>query len=459
MTTSRRARTSGPGSPSDLPEVPDVSEVAATRKRVTAFAAVVSTLVGIALVVVVQVVLETTTSDSVGEVLRVRADQAVSALQPTGTGAPAPTAASGAVVVYDAAGAVVSGTPPAGLATVYAELSRVQAATDRGVDDAYVVRAQPYVTAAGSSGVVVVSEPTGAYERIESGALWASIAAAVVIALLSTAVAAWAGRRALAPVAVMAATAREWGAHDLDRRFDLGPPTNELRALGRTLDDLLARVQSVILAEQRLTAELAHELRTPLTAVSATASALSSDPELGDDARADLAAIQQACREMAATVTGLLDLARSGASTWTGSVDATAPDLGTLLDELVRRHPARSRITVTTVDQVVATAPAALMDRIVSPLLDNALRWGERVAVRVSRDGDLALVVVTDDGPGFGVTEVEDAFAPGWSGDGGSGLGLALALRVARTTGGDVRARTGVDGGGGVVEVTLPAVR
>ena len=69
----------------------------------------------------------------------------------------------------------------------------------------------------------------------------------------------------------MAERAAEWSEHDLTHRFDLGPPTNELAALGETLDHLLDRVASAIRSEQRLTAELAHELRTPLTSIQGSA--------------------------------------------------------------------------------------------------------------------------------------------------------------------------------------------
>lgn len=69
----------------------------------------------------------------------------------------------------------------------------------------------------------------------------------------------------------MAERAADWSEHDLSHRFGLGPPTNELAALGETLDHLLDRVAMAIRSEQRLTSELAHELRTPLTAIQGSA--------------------------------------------------------------------------------------------------------------------------------------------------------------------------------------------
>ena len=40
----------------------------------------------------------------------------------------------------------------------------------------------------------------------------------------------------------MTADAEEWGARDLDRRFDLGPSRDELTGLAATLDGLLSRI-------------------------------------------------------------------------------------------------------------------------------------------------------------------------------------------------------------------------
>ena len=65
-----------------------------------------------------------------------------------------------------------------------------------------------------------------------------SLAAGAVIVVLAVALTAWSSRRELAPVAEMAHVAEQWSERDLGRCFDLGGPTNEIRARGRTLDKL-----------------------------------------------------------------------------------------------------------------------------------------------------------------------------------------------------------------------------
>ncbi len=155
-----------------------------------------------------------------------------------------------------------------------------------------------------------MSQETGPYERSE---LYAFLAAVVlgVLVVGATAVMAWrVTAQALKPVAVMAERATEWSEHDLAHRFALGPPTNELAALGETLDHLLDRVASVIRSEQRLTSELAHELRTPLTAIQGSAD-LALLRGVDDPAvREDLDQIAASAREMGSVIATLLDLAR-----------------------------------------------------------------------------------------------------------------------------------------------------
>ena len=102
-----------------------------------------------------------------------------------------------------------------------------------------------------------------------------------------------------------------------------------------------------------------------------------------------------------------------------------------------------------------------LLERIVQPLLDNALRYGRSlVSVELSVNGTSALVTVSDDGAGLAAEETERIFEPGVRGSAaadeprGAGLGLALARRLARTAGGEILAEADRDGAR--FRITLP---
>ncbi|MCW3063720.1 MAG: histidine kinase, partial [Solirubrobacterales bacterium] len=107
-------------------------------------------------------------------------------------------------------------------------------------------------------GTVVDSVSTAPYEGTARTALLASAVFALVVLLAVIAGARWAIGAALRPVARMTARASEWGEHDLDRRFALGPPRDELTTLAATFDRLLDRLAAALRGEQRLTAEMSH---------------------------------------------------------------------------------------------------------------------------------------------------------------------------------------------------------
>ncbi len=445
----------------------ETSDVGRFGRQLVVLSGVVATLVAIALVVIVQVVLVGAASQSVGRVLQERADAVVSATrQAPGGGLDVPDARlDPGVAVYDDAGDLVAGEIPPSLSEAFSRLSRAGAVRTGRADDDYELMARPFGAADGTRGVVVVAEPLQPYENDEGAALVVSVVAGAVIVALAMIVTAWASRRALAPVGEMARVAEEWSDRDLHRRFDLGEPTNEIRALGHTLDGLLDRVAQAILAEQRLTSELAHELRSPLTAIQATAELVAMREDLDDQLREDLADIQDSCRAMSATVTGLIDLARAQVSGAASDVCDLEAVLESIRQGLATQQgpptAAAAAISVEVARPIRVAAPAELVRRAVSPVVDNAVRLATQVRVTARIEGRLVHLQVSDDGPGIPPRLVSHLFEPGRTGGDGTGLGLALARRVARSVGGDIAladatAAPGAGPRGSAFVITLP---
>jgi signal transduction histidine kinase len=312
------------------------------------------------------------------------------------------------------------------------------------------LRAQPVRAADGRVvGAVVVAVPTEPLERLQKEVLVGSLVIAALILLAGGLALRTAIDRALEPVAQMTASAQDWGAHDLDRRFDLGPPRDELTGLAATLDGLLARIAASRRHEQRFASEAAHELRTPLAGIIGRAELAIAETGPGADAerRAALEAVIRQSRRMSEAVETLLAMARGELSPTQGSVDLAA---------LAREH-----------EDVDVVAPPGLpraegepevLRRALAPLVDNARRHAaSRVTLEVSAAGGRVRLAVCDDGPGLDPGVGERAFEPGYSGSdgGGAGLGLPLARRLARSCGGDI---TVGDGPGGCFVLDLPAL-
>jgi signal transduction histidine kinase len=235
---------------------------------------------------------------------------------------------------------------------------------------------------------------------------------------------------ALRPVAQMTEQAATWSEHDLDQRFNLGPPQDELTALAATLDALLGRLDAALRHEHRFSAEVAHELRTPLSALRAEAEyALRGDHTERELLNA-LDKVLAGTDRMSRVIDTLMAGARGEASGPPGLSDAAAT---------VRQLAGPGVVVVAPADPITVGADAQLVAAALQPLLENAQRHARHeVRVEVRCGGTEAVIRVSDDGPGVAPEDAEQVFAPGFSRTGGAGLGLSLSQRLARAAGGEL---------------------
>jgi signal transduction histidine kinase len=294
-------------------------------------------------------------------------------------------------------------------------------------------------------GTVVAAVDLDAYDEVASTALVAAVVFSIALLAGVLVLTRWILGRALLPVSRMTADASAWSETDIDRRFHPGEPYDELTRLAATLDALLDRLASSLRHEQRLTAELSHELRTPLARISAEAELALARPRTSDDYRASIEAIRRNAEQMTRTIDALIAAARQDAR-----LERTTSDARQAVELAVEaaREAADARGIEVRVAQPDAPLMVALesdlLERIVQPVLDNAVRYGRTVVgVDVGRNGASAVISVDDDGPGVAPGEEDRIFEPGARGAAGhatqgAGLGLALARRLARTAGGDV---------------------
>ena len=307
-------------------------------------------------------------------------------------------------------------------------------------------------------GTVVSAVALDPYEDTERTAF---VGALILAALLLAAVAVlsrWMLGRALEPVSRMTAAAAAWRASDLDRRFALGEPYDELTRLAATLDDLLEQIAASLRHEQRFTAELSHELRTPLARISAETELMLRRERTPDEYRDALDSIQRSADTMARTVEALVAAAQQEAG-----LTRTTSDVRDVVSSAIgatRQNGALVDIGVSLPDEPVRVAvDGQLAERMLQPLLDNATRYGHVVNVSVVRGNTVASIAIDDDGPGVAGDERDMIFEPGARGSAsaghdGAGLGLALAQRLARSAGGAIVAEP--NEGGGRFTLKLP---
>lgn len=302
-------------------------------------------------------------------------------------------------------------------------------------------------------GTVVAAVSLDPYEETGRAALIGSLILAAVLLVAVTLVSWWMLGRALLPVSRMTESATTWSEHDLDERFNLGEPYDELTRLAATLDGLLERIAGSLRREQRFTAEISHELRTPLARAKGQTDLMLRRERTPEEYRIALESINRNIDEMTRTVEALVAASRHEA----GLTQATS-DLrdvvGGAVEAVRAADPARAvRLSVPR-DPVRVSAEGELMTRIIQPLIDNACRYGRSALdIRVTRAGPVATVEIDDDGPGVSEEERDLIFDPGVqgsaasNGSAGAGLGLALARRLARSVGGEITVHPSRSGG------------
>lgn len=231
---------------------------------------------------------------------------------------------------------------------------------------------------------------------------------------------------------------------------------DEVAALAASFNRSAQRIEELVAAHRLLLANCSHELRTPLTRIAVAASML------GDDADSKTrASLKRDVAELDQLIEQILLASRLEALP---TLEQHEPvDLLALAAEEASHYD----LDVTG-SPVTVSGERLLLRRLIRNLLENAQRYGGAdagagsIAVTVSRDGDRAILEVSDHGPGVPEPERQRIFEPFYRLAGaretgrGSGLGLALVLDIARRHGGDATCLA-ADGGGSRFRVDLPA--
>ena len=249
---------------------------------------------------------------------------------------------------------------------------------------------------------------------------------------------------------------------DLGERIPVPAPRDEIAALASTMNDMLARIEAGHTAQRRFVGDASHELRSPLATVSMALELADARPELLDRELVRDTLLPEVTR-MQLLVGDLLLLARAdehGLPLRLGDVD-----LDDIVDTAVHRTRAETGKTVTaSLTPVRVHGDRTQLERVVRNLIDNAVRFAAHaVHAELSRRGNTAQIIISDDGPGIPQPDrvrVFDRFVrldnARERDRGGSGLGLAIVAEIISAHRGSVRIGESAQGGVAVV-VTLPA--
>ena len=273
----------------------------------------------------------------------------------------------------------------------------------------------------------------------------------------AAALAAFVATLALRPVRRLTAAAETVAATgNLNERVAVAG-TDELGRLATRFNGMLEALEDSVGRQRRLVADASHELRTPLTAARTNVDLVREGklPEFEVRRALDEASIELG--SLTSLIADLVELARGTER----KLQIEEVQLDDLVAGMVERSKARSpqTIFVTSLSPTTVHADPALIERAVSNLLDNAVKYspvGGPIEVTV-RDGE---VLVADHGPGIADEDLPRIFdrfyrSAAARSKPGAGLGLAIVREAAEAHGGKATAES--TAGGARFKLSLPA--
>ena len=255
-------------------------------------------------------------------------------------------------------------------------------------------------------------------------------------------------RRLARPIHTFAEAAERLGADPLAPPLEAKGPA-EVRMAANAFNDMQEKLRHYIEERTAMVAAIAHDLRTPLTRLRFRIEAAPDD--VRDKVVADI-------EQMDGMVSQALAFVRGEA----GRGERVKLDLAALADSVVSDMAEMGADASFEGGSLVLEGDAIGLRRMVTNLVENAVKFGRLARVTLTREGQAAVIRVADDGPGLPTEEIERVFEPFHRADparapatGGFGLGLSVARSIARAHGGDVTLANR-EGGGLVATVRLP---
>jgi len=247
---------------------------------------------------------------------------------------------------------------------------------------------------------------------------------ALTLALLSV----WATRALTAPLKRLAAAAEAFGARDDHVALPEAGP-REVLAVSRALDRMRSRVRRLIDDRTQMLAAISHDLRTPITRLRLRAEFIEDD--------AARAATLRDLDQMNGLVEAALSFVRDGQARDTNShslVDL-ASVVQTVCDDF---SDVGAPVSVSRSRHVLVQGRTEELQRAVTNLVDNAVKYGGRADVRMEPSERGIRVCVLDAGPGIPDAEREAMLQPFVRGDrarnlneaSGFGLGLSIVQAI-----------------------------
>ncbi len=298
---------------------------------------------------------------------------------------------------------------------------------------------------------------------VASAAQWSVL----IVVVLGLAGGIFVARRVLRRIDAMTGTTQRIMAGDLSERVPVGRSGDEIDRLAENLNAMLERIEALMAGLKEVSDNIAHDLKTPLTRLRNRAEEALAKSSNEAEYRAALERTIDESDGLIRTFNALLMIARAeSGQARDDMVDFDVAEVAHGIQELYEPLAEDKGLTLA-VEAASATVHGnrELISQALANLVENAIKYGipavksaepripvkPDILIQAQRTGDLALLSVTDRGPGIPEADRHRAVErfvrlEASRTQPGSGLGLSLAAAVATLHGGELQLGDGRPG-------------
>jgi signal transduction histidine kinase len=248
-----------------------------------------------------------------------------------------------------------------------------------------------------------------------------------VIFAFVLAAALWIASRLSRPLRDLTAAAQQVGAAGEPQEVKVQGP-GDVRQTLEAFNAMSRRVTQLLGEKDVMLGALGHDLRTPLASLRIRIENMEPEAERQKAIRT----IEEASK----LLEDILELSRQGRS----KEAVQTMDISILVEDMVEDYTETGApVSLSSSEKSPAACRPVLFRRALRNLIDNAIAYGERARLSVSKSDTHVMVRVEDDGPGMSDEALASAVSPFYRGEasrsritGGAGLGLTLADAIAK---------------------------
>ena len=233
------------------------------------------------------------------------------------------------------------------------------------------------------------------------------------------------------PITALAKAAEKFGRGENVDEFKPSGAA-EIRRAGYEFDRMRKRIMRHLNQRSEMLSGISHDLRTPLTRMKLQ-TAFIKNKDLANKLTEDINEMEKMLNEyLQFTSSSFIE-------------KDELFDLSELMIEIINKYNNKN-ITKNIPSSIYLNGRKNLIKRCLNNLIENSIKYGDKLNIELSKKKKNLIIQVEDDGPGIPENEYENVFKPFYKIDKGRadskssvGLGLSIASDIVRSHGGNIK--------------------